>query len=207
MWSYIREEASHGRVKSLNLLHIYAILPFFTTDISMSYTCPTIGWRFLLTKDVKILVSCRKHLLILLHEKVASHLQLRGFHLEGWGMLWINRLTQLFELLSLLIWYQTFIWMYYRSGSISRGFRGEFRQWQIIPGICEGSPVMANQFSVKFYPLSYLIVVCCCSFASLERVLLMRWYYLFLLSVPTVFLLVHNHVNYASKKMLSNSFY
>ncbi|OWM64732.1 hypothetical protein CDL15_Pgr004675 [Punica granatum] len=34
------------------------------------------------------------------------------------------------------------------SGSISRGFRGEFRQWQIIPGICEASPVMANQFSI-----------------------------------------------------------
>lgn len=34
------------------------------------------------------------------------------------------------------------------SGSISRGFRGEFRQWQIIPGICEASPLMANQFSI-----------------------------------------------------------
>ncbi|KAM5552683.1 hypothetical protein ABKV19_025080 [Rosa sericea] len=34
------------------------------------------------------------------------------------------------------------------SGSISRGFRGEFRQWQIIPGVCDGSPVMANQFSI-----------------------------------------------------------
>ncbi|XP_021850909.2 uncharacterized protein [Spinacia oleracea] len=34
------------------------------------------------------------------------------------------------------------------SGSISRGFRGEFRQWQIIPGICEASPVVANQFSI-----------------------------------------------------------
>ncbi|KEH42645.1 putative glucosylceramidase [Medicago truncatula] len=34
------------------------------------------------------------------------------------------------------------------SGSISRGFRGEFRQWQIIPGLCEPSPVMANQFSI-----------------------------------------------------------
>ncbi|KAJ7942511.1 Non-lysosomal glucosylceramidase [Quillaja saponaria] len=34
------------------------------------------------------------------------------------------------------------------SGSISRGFRGEFRQWQIIPGLCEASPVMANQFSI-----------------------------------------------------------
>ncbi|KAL6184949.1 hypothetical protein ACLB2K_041084 [Fragaria x ananassa] len=34
------------------------------------------------------------------------------------------------------------------SGSISRGFRGEFRQWQIIPGVCDGSPVMANQFYI-----------------------------------------------------------
>ncbi|KAF2285643.1 hypothetical protein GH714_006150 [Hevea brasiliensis] len=34
------------------------------------------------------------------------------------------------------------------SGSISRGFRGEFRQWQIVPGICDASPVMANQFSI-----------------------------------------------------------
>ncbi|XP_012569771.1 uncharacterized protein [Cicer arietinum] len=34
------------------------------------------------------------------------------------------------------------------SGSISRGFRGEFRQWQIVPGVCEPSPVMANQFSI-----------------------------------------------------------
>ncbi|XP_077226695.1 beta-glucosidase, GBA2 type family protein [Tasmannia lanceolata] len=34
------------------------------------------------------------------------------------------------------------------SGSISRGFRGEFRHWQIIPGLCEPSPIMANQFSI-----------------------------------------------------------
>ncbi|XP_038970924.1 non-lysosomal glucosylceramidase-like isoform X2 [Phoenix dactylifera] len=34
------------------------------------------------------------------------------------------------------------------SGSISRGFRGEFKNWQIIPGSCELSPVMANQFSI-----------------------------------------------------------
>ncbi|KAF5962009.1 hypothetical protein HYC85_003218 [Camellia sinensis] len=34
------------------------------------------------------------------------------------------------------------------SGSISRGFRGEFRHWQIIPGTCDTSPIMANQFSV-----------------------------------------------------------
>ncbi|XP_051129367.1 uncharacterized protein LOC127250240 [Andrographis paniculata] len=34
------------------------------------------------------------------------------------------------------------------SGSISRGFRGEFKNFQILPGICETSPMMANQFSI-----------------------------------------------------------
>ncbi|PSR84748.1 Non-lysosomal glucosylceramidase [Actinidia chinensis var. chinensis] len=34
------------------------------------------------------------------------------------------------------------------SGSISRGFRGEFSHWQITPGTCEASPIMANQFSI-----------------------------------------------------------
>ncbi|KAK9081357.1 hypothetical protein Syun_031136 [Stephania yunnanensis] len=34
------------------------------------------------------------------------------------------------------------------SGSITRGFRGDFRQMQIIPGLCEPSPIMANQFSI-----------------------------------------------------------
>ncbi|XP_021896965.1 non-lysosomal glucosylceramidase-like [Carica papaya] len=43
------------------------------------------------------------------------------------------------------------------SGSISRGFRGEFRQWQILPGKCDASPIMANQFSVKFFSSTY----CC----------------------------------------------
>lgn len=42
-----------------------------------------------------------------------------------------------------------------RSGSISRGFRGEFKNWHIIPGLCESSPVMENQFSVML--LSYLV--------------------------------------------------
>ncbi|KAF9604796.1 hypothetical protein IFM89_010337 [Coptis chinensis] len=36
------------------------------------------------------------------------------------------------------------------SGSISRGFRGEFRQLQIVPGLCEASPIMANQFSYYY---------------------------------------------------------
>jgi non-lysosomal glucosylceramidase len=35
-----------------------------------------------------------------------------------------------------------------RSGSISRGFRGEFKNWHIIPGLCESAPVMENQFSI-----------------------------------------------------------
>ncbi|XP_073056682.1 uncharacterized protein [Primulina eburnea] len=34
------------------------------------------------------------------------------------------------------------------SGSISRGFRGEFRHFQILPGICETSPMLVNQFSI-----------------------------------------------------------
>jgi non-lysosomal glucosylceramidase len=34
------------------------------------------------------------------------------------------------------------------GGSIGRGFRGEFNRWQLSPGVCEESPVLANQFSV-----------------------------------------------------------
>uniref|UniRef100_A0A0D6QSI8 Non-lysosomal glucosylceramidase n=1 Tax=Araucaria cunninghamii TaxID=56994 RepID=A0A0D6QSI8_ARACU len=34
------------------------------------------------------------------------------------------------------------------SGSICRGFRGEFRHWQMIPGMCEAPPVLVNQFSI-----------------------------------------------------------
>lgn len=35
-----------------------------------------------------------------------------------------------------------------------RGFRGEFKHWQISPGSCDMSRVMENQFSVTetFYP-------------------------------------------------------
>nr|AAG16856.1 hypothetical protein [Oryza sativa Japonica Group] len=43
------------------------------------------------------------------------------------------------------------------SGSISRGFRGEFKNWHIIPGLCETSPVMENQFSVMLSSS-----FCCC---------------------------------------------
>ncbi|XP_024382229.1 uncharacterized protein [Physcomitrium patens] len=34
------------------------------------------------------------------------------------------------------------------GGSIGRGFRGDFRRWQLIPGVCEEAPVLADQFSV-----------------------------------------------------------
>ncbi|KAJ7564688.1 hypothetical protein O6H91_02G028700 [Diphasiastrum complanatum] len=34
------------------------------------------------------------------------------------------------------------------GGSIGRGFRGEFRRWQLLPGVCAEAPVLANQFSV-----------------------------------------------------------
>ncbi|GAV63282.1 DUF608 domain-containing protein/GBA2_N domain-containing protein [Cephalotus follicularis] len=33
------------------------------------------------------------------------------------------------------------------SGSIGRGYRGEFQRWQLFPGKCEEKPVLANQFS------------------------------------------------------------
>lgn len=35
------------------------------------------------------------------------------------------------------------------GGSIGRGFRGEFRRWQIVPGVCDEAPVLANQFSAS----------------------------------------------------------
>ncbi|RWW31076.1 hypothetical protein GW17_00004323 [Ensete ventricosum] len=73
LWSYVREEASHGRVSHATFAHLWT-LSFFSHDV---------------------ISVCR-------------------------------------------------------SGSISRGFRGEFKHWQIIPGSCETSPVMANQFSVSF---------------------------------------------------------
>ncbi|GFY92929.1 beta-glucosidase, GBA2 type family protein [Actinidia rufa] len=47
------------------------------------------------------------------------------------------------------------------SGSISRGFRGEFSHWQITPGTCEASPIMANQFSVKLCPSTHHLLVVC----------------------------------------------
>ncbi|KAK7376392.1 hypothetical protein VNO78_34677 [Psophocarpus tetragonolobus] len=36
------------------------------------------------------------------------------------------------------------------AGSIGRSFRGEFQRWQLFPVICEGKPVLANQFSVIY---------------------------------------------------------
>jgi len=53
-----------------------------------------------------------------------------------------------------------------RSGSISRGFRGEFKNWHIIPGLCESAPVMENQFSVMLR--SYLTVTCLLSLSMYE---------------------------------------
>lgn len=72
----------------------------------------------------------------------------QGVPLGGMGYCWSIELLQ---------WYFTFYYIAYqfldwfcRSGSISRGFRGEFKHWKIIPGLCEASPIMANQFSVHF---------------------------------------------------------
>ncbi|KAI7740066.1 hypothetical protein M8C21_022128, partial [Ambrosia artemisiifolia] len=41
-----------------------------------------------------------------------------------------------------------------RSGSITRGFSGEFGQFQILPGTCEAFCVMANKFSAAAMPKS-----------------------------------------------------
>ncbi|KAL3634374.1 hypothetical protein CASFOL_021428 [Castilleja foliolosa] len=35
------------------------------------------------------------------------------------------------------------------SGRISRGFRGEFRHFQLLPGTCETSPMMANKIFIS----------------------------------------------------------
>ncbi|KAF6159696.1 hypothetical protein GIB67_029954 [Kingdonia uniflora] len=34
------------------------------------------------------------------------------------------------------------------AGSIGRSLKGEFKRWQLFPGICEDEPILANQFSV-----------------------------------------------------------
>lgn len=86
----------------------------------------------------------RKHQSIHLPERVVSPQLLWEFHLEEWGTadLWSN-LSIIYTSLCLVS-----SGFFCRSGSISRGFRGEFKHWQIVPGQCEPSPVMANQFSV-----------------------------------------------------------
>lgn len=37
------------------------------------------------------------------------------------------------------------------AGSIGRSYRGEFQRFQLFPGSCEETPVLANQFSVSLY--------------------------------------------------------
>ncbi|RLN12121.1 hypothetical protein C2845_PM09G12980 [Panicum miliaceum] len=38
-----------------------------------------------------------------------------------------------------------------RSGSISRDFRGEFKNWHMIPGLCESAPVHGEQMCVGYH--------------------------------------------------------
>lgn len=107
---------------------------------------------------------CRKHPLIHLREKDVSPQLPRGYHLVEWGRQYYWLLQPIFSLLDFLI---SLICTNHicRSGSISRGFRGEFKHWQIIPGSCEGSPVMTNQFSVilgsllSFGPNIYALLI------------------------------------------------
>ncbi|CAN1144521.1 Non-lysosomal glucosylceramidase [Linum perenne] len=106
LWSYVREEASHGRKAPID--------PF--------------------TRE-----SCKPS---------AS----QGVPLGGMGYVGDSNMVHSFDI---FIWVSLlsagltlFLTLWLRSGSISRGFRGEFRQWQIVPGSNEPSPVMANQFSI-----------------------------------------------------------
>lgn len=54
------------------------------------------------------------------------------------------------------------------GGSIGRGFRGDFRRWQLIPGVCEEAPVLADQFSVLFifiFHIGLVLLADCDSFS------------------------------------------
>ncbi|XP_039794107.1 non-lysosomal glucosylceramidase-like isoform X4 [Panicum virgatum] len=110
LWSYIREEASHGRLDNL-----------------------PIG---------------RKHQLIPSLERATDPQPHKEYLLVGWGVCDIGLQPAFLSFCfqeHLLCTLNPFLC---RSGSISRGFRGEFKNWQITPGYCEMSPVMANQFSI-----------------------------------------------------------
>lgn len=112
------------------------------------------------TFSVYFCCICRKHQSILLLEEVANHQHLKVFLLEGWGKFGSMDLLPLKinDMMHLFMQNGVKSCKCHRSGSISRGFRGEFRQWQIVPGIHEASPVMANQFSVKLFPRSYGVI-------------------------------------------------
>ncbi|PWZ56622.1 hypothetical protein Zm00014a_001397 [Zea mays] len=110
LWSYVREEASHGRVTSAILL----CMIFFRTQMDP---------KTVLT-GCDLLLCLQKAPIDPFTKERCKPSASQGVPLGGMG-----------------------------SGSISRGFRGEFKNWHIIPGLCESSPVMENQFSVMF--LSY----------------------------------------------------
>lgn len=51
-----------------------------------------------------------------------------------------------------LLWlYLMFKSMNSSAGSIGRSYRGEFQRFQLFPGRCEETPILANQFSVSLY--------------------------------------------------------
>ncbi|KVI08274.1 Beta-glucosidase, GBA2 type [Cynara cardunculus var. scolymus] len=101
LWSYVREEASHGRVT----LQTSLCAVFLKPQIILFLT--VINFRYLQRAPIDPF------------NREGKPAATQGVPLGGMG-----------------------------SGSITRGFRGEFRQFQIIPGACEPSPMMANQFSI-----------------------------------------------------------
>lgn len=97
------------------------------------------------------------------------------------------------EVIKLNVHLTNFDFFFYRSGSITRGFRGEFRQFQILPGTCEASPVMANQFSVKLMPFFLSFVSYICLFPSFELKKVAFRCYLFIQRSSSWILLVLNY--------------
>jgi non-lysosomal glucosylceramidase len=143
LWSYVREEASHGRVT----LHALTQVCFKHLG---SKCCELMDWSLLLCLQKALIDPFTK-------ERCKPSAS-QGVPLGGMG--WV-RLRSCFCFSNLLTWRRIFILISVdclcRSGSISRGFRGEFNNWHIIPGLSESSPVMENQFSVMLP--SYLVLI------------------------------------------------
>jgi hypothetical protein len=145
--SYVREDAPHGRVMSASP----SLLLMISSNMNGSKGFVLTEWNLFL---------CLQKALIDPITKEWCNRQLhRACHLVEWGashcaytFASLNRCTmEEFALIS--------VHCFCRSGGISKCFRGDFKNWHIIPGLCKSSPVMENQFSVilPYYLVVYLL--------------------------------------------------